>query len=783
MDQYAIGAPDWVIPTAVIGGVLFAVVLWAYVRAPASPWTRYFALALKLVAIAAIALCLLEPLRRATRPRPQANVVAVLLDNSQSMLVGSGADAESRRERLVQKLRRQSPWRERLEQDFDVRTYAFDSRLFGAAEYAALAFDGHASSLFQSLETVGSRYRDRPVAGLLLISDGNATDVSTGAPEWGEIGFPIYPVLDDSEADLRDVAIESVGVNQSDFEAAPVTMQVDVTSAGLSGEKLVAQLVDEKGDLVEEQIVPLRQDGTPAGVHFRFRPEESGVRFYRVQVFPESQREAFGEGRSGAEVTLANNSRLVTVQGRRGPYRVLYLAGRPNWEFKFVRRSLDEDAEIELVGLVRMARKEPKFSFRDFETDDTNPLFRGFSEDEEETAEQYDEPVLLRFGIDEGTELKAGFPKTADDLFGYHAVVLDDIEAEYFSQDQMLLLRRFVSARGGGLLMLGGPDSFAKGGYEKTPLGEMAPVYIDAAARESVPEGPLKLELTREGWLEPWMRLRDTEVAEKDRLNSMPGFRTLSRVGHLKAGASVLATVEGPDGTSAPALVVQRFGKGRSAALLIGDMWRWAMRREDKDSQDLQQTWRQLVRWIVSDVPRRVELDVDQPDDPAQPVELNVTVRDPEYLPLDNATVELEIVSPGGKEFKLTAEPSAGEAGVYSTSYWPRDEGGYRVEAVVRGPDGSRLPTAEAGWTAQPAAGEYKSLQPNRALLDDLADRTGGEIVHLDALDDFVTSLPNRQIPVTETWVYPVWHQPWVLTFAIACLCAEWGLRRWRGLP
>jgi hypothetical protein len=46
-----------------------------------------------------------------------------------------------------------------------------------------------------------------------------------------------------------------------------------------------------------------------------------------------------------------------------------------------------------------------------------------------------------------------------------------------------------------------------------------------------------------------------------------------------------------------------------------------------------------------------------------------------------------------------------------------------------------------------------------------------------------VDALPSRHAQVTEPYVKPVWHTPWVFLFAIACLCAEWGLRRWRGLP
>ncbi len=64
------------------------------------------------------------------------------------------------------------------------------------------------------------------------------------------------------------------------------------------------------------------------------------------------------------EATLANNSRLAAVDRGRGPYRVLYVCGRPNWEYKFLRRAVEEDDQVQLVGLLRIARREPKFDFR-----------------------------------------------------------------------------------------------------------------------------------------------------------------------------------------------------------------------------------------------------------------------------------------------------------------------------------------------------------------------------------------------------------------------------------
>jgi uncharacterized membrane protein len=431
--------------------------------------------------------------------------------------------------------------------------------------------------------------------------------------------------------------------------------------------------------------------------------------------------------------------------------------------------------------LIRIANKEPKFSFRDKGVNATNPLFAGLGETEEDAAQQYDEPVIVRLGVKESEELSDGFPESAEELFAYQGMILDDIENDFFTQDQMLLLRRFVGSRGGGLLMLGGTESFANKKFGDSPLGELSPVYAPRSSAENAP-GPFQLSLTREGLLQPWVRLRDTETAEQDRLQTMPPFRTLNAVGDVKPGASQLATVVGNDGNAAPALIAQRFGKGRSAAIPVGDMWRWSMRRRDDDRDDPAQAWRQLMHWLVNDVPRRADVRVDTSRDPSQPVTIVATARDEAYLPLDNAAVELKITPLSGEPFTLKADMDSAEAGTYTATYWSREPGGYRVDANITSADGSEVGTAESGWTAQSGAAEFGDLRLNRALLEKIAKQTGGEVVREDRLDDFAADLPTRKVPVTEKWIYPIWHRPWVMLAAMMCLCCEWGLRRWKGL-
>jgi hypothetical protein len=244
-------------------------------------------------------------------------------------------------------------------------------------------------------------------------------------------------------------------------------------------------------------------------------------------------------------------------------------------------------------------------------------------------------------------------------------------------------------------------------------------------------------------------------------------------------------------GKNWPAMVVQRFGRGRTAAVTIGDVWHWGLHDADAH-QDMDKAWRQLMRWLVTDVPRHVDLAVEpQSSDVSGAVDLQVRVRDPKFQPLDNAAVTIEIqpvmaeaaAGPTTNSLRLQAEPALTEPGLYHLMYVPRFTGGYRATAYVTNSAGAEVGRAEAGWSTDLAAEEFRSLTPNVSLLESIARQTGGEIVSADSLESFARNLPQKHAPVMESWTFPLWHTPAMFGFALACFVAEWGLRRWKGLP
>lgn len=778
---------DWLVPVLALAGIGCAALVWGYARAQADKGLRAVCVMLKVLGFTALALCLLEPLWTGQRAKPGANLLAVVADNSQGMQIHDRGNAQSRGEFLRDALAgKGADWLAKLRENFEVRGYIFDSRLQPSTDFAELSFDGRSSAIGNALTTLKERLGNRPIAGVVLLTDGNATDIAGELPDLKGLP-PIYPVVIGREDADRDIALQNVTVTQTSFEDAPVTIQADAIASGYVDADVKAELLDRAGKVIEQQTVRVKRDGETLAFRFQLKPEQKGISFYRVRVGAQGEGGQFADAKTSAEATLANNTRVLAVDRGRGPFRILYVSGRPNWEFKFLNRALTEDDQVELLGLIRIAKREPKFDFRGRAGETSNPLFRGFGNQSKDEIARYDQPVLIRLNTKDAEELSKGFPATPEELFAYHAIIVDDLEAEFFTADQKSLVQKFVSERGGGFLMLGGAETFHEGGYLRTPIGDMLPVYLDRSPDE-MPREELRFGLTREGWLQSWARLRPTENEEKSRLAAMPGFGLLNEVRDLKPGASSIATVTDAGGRAHPAVAVQRFGHGRTAVVTVGDVWRWGL-RDPEMHLDMDKAWRQLARWLVADVPNKVELAA-QPKkgDPNQAVELQVRVRDPKFLPLDNATVMLN-VQPiiGGVSnapaIRLPAEPSTTEPGLYTATFVPRDTGGYHVEALATNNVGAEAGRALAGWTTDLAAEEFRSLKPNRALLETIAKQTGGEVVDMGALGGFAARLPSLKAPVTEAWTYPLWHQPLVFAFALLCFIAEWGLRRMRGLP
>lgn len=787
--SFAFANESWAWVAGLFGLGAILVLVLTYRHSPLRGGAKTAAMSLKALGLILLALALMEPVHLDEVPKKHANDVALLADNSAGLAVplgeGSEAPAADLRAALVGPAPDQPPsWIAGIAKTFRVQPFLVDRGLRQTGDFSGLDFARNSSTLGAALDNLSTRFRGRPLAATVLLTDGNATDVTAleahlaaqeALPE--EKRVPVFPVVvGELDPAARDLAIARADATTTQFEDAQVTLNVESVAIGDIPGSAEVFVLNEKGEEIgkKELVFPPGPERRSVPVRLRLAGVPPGVSFLSVGIRQTS-------GNPFTQLTEKNDRVRVTVNRGTGPYRILYLSGRPNWEYKFLRRAIAGDAELDLVGLIRIAKREPKFEWRGRTGESSNPLFRGFNRDIPEETQRYDQPVLVRLNTATPEELRDGFPKSAEELFTrYRSIIIDDLEADFFTAEQQELIEQFVAMRGGTVVMLGGQESFQEGGWDNTPTGRLLPVYLDQK-ESGGPALEATYNLTREGWLEDWMRLRAGQEEEEIRLAYMPPFFAVNRLPTIKPGASILSTVTDGEGRVLPALVTQRYGEGRAAALAVADLWRWGMKDAEQQAE-LGKMWRQLLRWSVTDVPARVELTKDETSDGAIPVtRVAVRVRDLKYDPQDDATVLLTVKDLDGTTRSLTAEPSLDEPGLFTAEHLSEDSEGYRIEVKAIDGAGAEIGTGEVARSLNPEAAEFARLGPDAGLLARLAQVTGGELLKPSDLARLPGLLDKLDLPVAEVKQRPLWHTPWLFLFALACFLGEWGLRRRKG--
>ncbi len=92
-----------------------------------------------------------------------------------------------------------------------------------------------------------------------------------------------------------------------------------------------------------------------------------------------------------------------------------------------------------------------------------------------------------------------GMPDSLADLQNYELLLLSNVPATALSQRQMDVVRTYVQDLGGGLIMLGGDQSFGLGGYYKTVLEEILPVRSDFEKEKEKPSLAMVLVIDKSG--------------------------------------------------------------------------------------------------------------------------------------------------------------------------------------------------------------------------------------------------------------------------------------------
>ena len=699
---------------------------------------------LRIAAISIVALCLARPVLAVSRAIEQRNVVGVVIDDSRSMRITDHASLA--RGAYAQQVfgGPDSALFKALAEKFQLRFFRTSGAGGRSETLGDTPLNGSRTHLATALLRAEEELTGAPVAGMVVISDGadNSAAMPGATPMLEQLlalrarQIPVYTIGVGSERFERDIEVSRVEVPTSVLREASILVEVVVSQRGYAGKK-VPVVVEDSGRIIGSREVALPRDGEAAVVRIRVPASESGARLLKVRVPVQSD-----------EMVKENNDResVVVVNDRRE--KILYLEGEPRFELKFIRQAVEDDKNLQVVTLLRSAKDK-----------------------------------FLRMSVDDSVELATGFPKTREELFAYRGIILGSVEASFFTVDQLRMLADFVSVRGGGLLALGGRRALAEGGFAGTALADALPVELGPPAGSDSGATDITVAPTAAGILHPATQLAPNDSTTATLWRQMPPLTTVNEVGRPKPGATVLleGRVEG-DRRVRSTLTFQRYGRGKAIVFAVQDSWLWQMHAlVSVEDQRHETFWRQLLRWLVSDVPSRVDLVATGDGAVNEGIPLRVVVSDSAYARFNGAAVSAEVVSPTGESTRLPFEWATDRDGEYTAMMVPGVNGVHTLNVIaVVGRDTIKS-TAGYVRVADPTA-EYFGAEMRPAVLKQFADETRGKFYRTSEASRLPQDIVYTTSGATEVQRLDLWDMPFLFLLLLSVLGAEWLYRRRRGL-
>ncbi len=702
---------------------------------------------LRVTLLTLMVVLLLRPVVVVSSVIPRSSYVAMVIDDSVSMKLRDVPGGATRLDTVKQALFNNTPGQEsflnRLDRKFKTSLYGFAGGLARLKDGNDLFGEGRTSDLAGALDETIKRSSGMPLSAVVLATDGASNvprDLAAVLRELRARDIPVFTVGVGNTARPMDAELTRVNMPRRVLVGSRLNIETIVGLSGYGATKVLLN-VREDGRAVKTEEVNLRGNDTQA-VNLEITPATPGIHRYTVEVTP-----------LDGELTVENNKQDSLVEVIEGPLRILHVEGEPRWELGKIRESIQpNEKNVTLVSLQRTG--ENKF---------------------------------YRQGVGAQTELATGFPKTEEELFSYHGLIIGSVEAGFFTADELRSIEAFVARRGGGLLAIGGRLAFDGGKYKGTTIDDLLPVSLTGETVDDANSfAPVyKPVLTGAGQAHPITRLNEDRGANQKAWNDMPPISVSEVLTNIKPGASVLLEarrVQGSGTLVAPLLIQQRYGRGQTLALTAADTWRWRMKMDSKNNAH-ETFWRQMLRYLVSGTPQQVEIGTEKEvyalDDT---ISIVADIRDKKFNPVGDAHATARVTKPSGVVVDVPLKfTTLNSVNTYAGEFKADELGQHRIELIGNSASLGQL-SSRSNMLVSDLNREYYSAAQNSDLLKRIAADTGGKYYTTGEAQSLLDDLIYRQSPYSERVTKDLWDMPINFLLIIGLLSAEWFLRKREGL-
>lgn len=720
----AIEGPLWLFLVALI--MLMVVTSYAYrhTMPPVPRWLRRGLIILRAAALVTLLAMLFEPLVRLTWRRIERPLVAVLVDNSASM---SLSDANQMRSEKIKSILH-APLFQNSSKDIQFDFYQFSHTLLPLPvdRIDSLRFNNDGTDLTSALNQVKEKNVGRYLTAVVLLTDGVYNLGDNPARYADDFDVPIFPVGIGSTIDQKDIIVSKIATNQVTYVNNRVPVEVTVLANGCAGQTIQVNL-RQGNALIDSKRIEIGSELVETKVQLSFVPPTAGFQKYQVEIPALEQ-----------ELTDRNNQKTFYTRVLESKMKILLLVGSPDPDFKFIRKNLAVDPNIELHPWI-VKRK--------------------------------------------GEFYQGQFPNDPRHVLAYDCIVLQNFPGKNAPAGVMTVLKNALQTKPIPLLFIAG------NGVDYSALQSLGNVLPLTPPLYAGSEIMVQARLTPPGLTHPVTRIVEDPLENQRQWTELPPIYYSLQQATPAPGSEILVetapqNLTAPDskGTLSALVVVRKLGPQKTMAILGYGIWRWDLLLWGigKSNELFHQFLSNSIRWLVTkEESRLVRIYPDQEIyRNGQAITFTAEVYYEDYRPLDGAEVNVQITgeqqrydillkSIGSGKYEGLVQALAG--GDYS----------YAGSATLN----NRLIGTDRGqFSVEDFNLEFLQTRLNEPLLRQLAAKTGGLYFSDANYDSLAAQLKFPDRITSEVKEIPLWNKLLLLILVILWLSGEWLVRKRNGM-
>lgn len=658
--------------------------------------------------------------------------IAILVDNSASM--GIAINGQKKWHTAVNLLQKHTSWLKQIKKHFDTTTYSFSSamQIEEIHDASKIVPDGMVTDIKGSLSSIQESIKDK-LAAAVVISDGLDTGLTGNLIH----KVPVYTIAVSPDSIPADSLIKSVSIPKRLFYKNKSWVSVIIDHKKLKNTNTDLEFYINN-NLIEKRRITFNEKLQVQ--RFSFIPQKKG--WLNLSFYLKESRD---------EVLTQNNRTSSTVQVIDPGIKILYISGQLSWENKFLKRTLEQDPNVEFHAFLRTGQTK-----------------------------------LYAAGI-----RNRQFPANLKELKNYDIVVFANIEKNFFTDDFLHSLHEYVSEYGGAFMMLGGLFSYASGGYGNTYIESMLPVNFNQVSQGYVEQDFIP-SLADNALSHPLLSLSSQDEQNKKIWQSMPPLGSFNQAQSVKPGAEVLLTHpvfrEKNTDNLLPILSVQRYGRGQTIAFMTDTTWKWEFAKVDTTRTYYTEFWRQVIRWLYNfkryPFENREELfflTYESDFMSMLPVKIEILFNPDYQVPIKNIRIHSTLFLPDGTSKHVDFAKTKDRENRHHHILFPKQTGTYKIKGSIIINQDYKKDFSDTFHIKEQQL-EYQSTGSNLTFLKDLAKKSGGRSIKAENIKEFKNILEKELKPqekkikimkkIDLASSFPFYF------FIIFLLCLEWLYRK-----